>query len=147
MPLRADGRRVAADNLHITLLFMGNIAAHQRDGLCTTSISAPGFSLTLDKLGWWRGPRVIWLAPTTVPAEILSLVSNLAELAADRGIELDNRPYQPHMTLARNITRKPGLPDPAPVHWQVDRFCLVESITSQAGPRYTVLKTWPLTST
>ena len=140
------GRRETTANLHITLLFLGSIAAAERDRLVTGTAAIVGtpFSLELDHCGWWRTARVAWLAPTRIPAPLLQLASDLRQLAHAAGIRTDERPYRPHMTLARKVNRAPGHVEFPPVRWDIDGFSLLESSPGGAGSRYRQLARWPL---
>lgn len=148
VPLK-DGKRVAAENLHITLVFLGPVTADQRS--CVESVAAAvqgkGFRLTLDRIGHWPKPRVLWAGSSAAPAELLALVQALTEGLKRCGFTPEARPFQAHLTLARKVSRvKPGL-IMEPVAWQVDRFCLVRSLTLPEGAKYEVVASWPLAET
>lgn len=148
VPLK-DGKRVAAENLHITLAFLGSVTADRRG--CVESVAAAirgtGFRLTLDRIGHWPKPRVLWAGSSATPAELLALVQALTEGLRRCGFKPEARPFQAHLTLARKVSHvKPGL-TMEPVVWQVDRFCLVRSSTLPEGAKYEVLASWPLTET
>jgi hypothetical protein len=54
---------VAADNLHLTLAFLGEVSADKQRALAALAgrIRQPGFTLTLDDAGQWLRSRVVWL--------------------------------------------------------------------------------------
>jgi 2'-5' RNA ligase len=61
------------------------------------------------------------------------------------GFAPDSREYRAHVTLARKVHSGPRAPLPIdPIAWQVERFCLVESLTDRFGVRYQVLQSWEL---
>jgi 2'-5' RNA ligase len=139
-------RRVPEANLHATLLFLGNQPGARVDRL-VDALPAPGadpdvvgFTLRLDRFGWFARARVAWLGGPPVPAG-RALVSFLGEAAQRLGADVDRRTWVPHVTLFRDVRRRPVLPVPDPLDWPVDRFSLVESIP---GRPYQVLRTWPL---
>ena len=140
------GRIVPGQNLHITLAFLGSldseVVSNLRQG--AASINTGPFSLQLDELGWWRKPRVIWLAASQVPAALLELVTALNSLLLPQGIRPDSRPYQAHLTVARKAAAKPRELDFKPIDWRISSFCLVQSNTLPAGAVYEVIETWPL---
>ena len=59
-----------------------------------------------------------------------------------KGFRAEERPYHPHVSLARGI-QSPFASEPIePLEWPVNDFCLVRS--EFRPTRYTVLRTWPL---
>lgn len=60
------GRPVAADNLHLTLAFLGEVSAENSGaGRLAGRLRQPGFTLTLDDAGQWLRSRVVWLEPAS----------------------------------------------------------------------------------
>ena len=142
------GRVVAAQNQHITLVYIGPASAEMRDCLCAQAdaIRCPPFELRLDQIGYWSRPRVVWLASSEVPPALASLYRELSERLRLCGHQPETRPFRPHATLVRKARRKPDMAVNEPVVWTVDRLCLVESLTDPAGVRYEVQRCWPLQS-
>ena len=142
------GRPVAAENLHITLSFLGRVAPEQQD--CVRQAAAAqawtAFVLVLDRLGHWPRPRVCWAGASRVPEPLLNLQAGLATALAGCGFEPDHRPYSPHVTLARKCPSRPSRALHRslrrPVVWRVDTLALVASETDPAGARYRVLERW-----
>jgi RNA 2',3'-cyclic 3'-phosphodiesterase len=144
---RRLGRRVAIENYHITLVFLGSVNAEQRPVLeeAAATVNACQFELDLRRFGHWPGPRVIWLAPAHMPPELLSLAYGLRSAAGKCGLQPDQRPYEAHMTLRRKVLRPPPRwPVIGTIRWRVRRFALVASETNETGPVYTVLQDWSL---
>lgn len=144
---RRLGRPVAIENYHITLVFLGAVASDQQQMLEAAAGEADSgqFELELQRFGYWPGPRVLWLAPLHLPPELLSLAYRLRTASEHCGLQPDQRPYQPHLTLRRKVPRQPpAWPDINPVRWQVTRFALIASETNADGPVYTVLRDWSL---
>jgi 2'-5' RNA ligase len=141
-----QAKRVAAENLHITLAFPGNVTARVQACLeeAAGRISGAPFELSIDRLGYWPGPRILWAAPSVTPPELWSLAATLREVLAACGLEPENRPYQAHITLARKASRALTVTRTTPIPWSIRQFCLVESVSEPAGVRYRVLRTWPL---
>jgi len=143
------GRRVKpvpAENLHITLAFAGPVTAAVRDCLATAAggIRAAPFALTLDHVGHWPRPRILWLGPTHTPAGLWSLVGALNGVFDGCGLQRETRPFQAHVTLARKVRRAPPLAVAAPVAWSISDFSLVESVTGVRGASYRRLVSWKL---
>ena len=132
------GRRVSVDNLHITLVFLGNIDDKKKACLLASAgrINYSPVNLYLDQLGWWKMAQVVWLAPSAAPGELGALAGELAGIAARCGIQVDDRPYRPHMTLLRKVRKNPHLPAITPVHWTISKFTLVESVNTPDGVKY-----------
>lgn len=139
------GRRMRADTLHLTLAFLGNVAAEVRDALLPhmDAIHAEGFSLRLDHAGHWSHNRVGWLGCNTPPTQLRALADRLRVALRAAGVSFDANPFVPHVTLLRN-TAGGVAPDFEPVDWHAKDFALIASETGEAGAHYTVLRRWPL---
>jgi len=144
--IQDQGRRVVPDNLHVTLAFPGNVTAGVQACLeeAAGRVSGAPFSLAIDRLGYWPGPRIIWAAPSYTPPELWSLATELRGVLAGCGLEPEDRPYQAHITLVRKAGRKFPVTRIAPIPWSISEFCLVESVSGPDGVRYLVLRAWPL---
>lgn len=144
---RRGGRAVAAEKLHLTLLFIGEADAAQQACLEAAAgrVCAPAFDMVLDEQGGFARSRVAWLGMSELPPALLQLHSRLqSALAAECGIEPEHRPYVPHVTLRRRARpfRRERLADP--LSWPVRDFVLVASQLTPEGSRYEVLRRWPL---
>jgi len=140
------GRAVRADNLHLTLVFLGATPASRRQCIerAVSGVRTSGFELPLDRLGYWRKPEVLWMGGSA-PAPLAALVQVLQSIVLGCGGKADNRPFEAHLTLFRKVRRAPRpLPAVPPIRWQVESFVLVESLTDPAGAQYAVLREWPL---
>ncbi len=137
---------VAAANLHMTLVFLGGCTAEelQCSRTAAAGVVAEGFELTLDCLGGWSRARVQWLGPSGVPAVLPELVVQLQQVLAGCGFALEQRPYVPHVTLARKVRKPESRSGLEAVHWPVRDFVLVESVSVRGGVEYRVLDRWPL---
>ncbi|HLB31888.1 MAG TPA: 2'-5' RNA ligase family protein [Gammaproteobacteria bacterium] len=91
-------------------------------------------------------PRVLWLAPTLNPDPLSRLVEGLSDMAKRRGIPLDERPYNSHLTIARKVRDFEGAAVFKPVKWLVGEFRLLESKSLKSGVVYVPLAAWPLTA-
>jgi 2'-5' RNA ligase len=141
-----EGRRVPARNLHLTLVFLGQVedalAARLMDG--AGGVSGTPFALDFDHAGSFRGSGVAWLAPAECPPELLDLVARLRDLSTRCGIATEDRPYRPHLTIARKLKRGLRPAEFPSIHWQINSFCLVQSDPGEAGSEYTIRQVWPL---
>jgi 2'-5' RNA ligase len=142
------GRPVAAENIHLTLAFLGQTSPAQRRFMehWAESRAHLAFSLSLDRFGHWPGPRVLWLGPSQWPRELDTLVACLAEGMSQCGLSPDKRRYTPHVTLLRKASGMPLFLPEVNLHWQTKRFVLCESRSGEEGVRYRVLRHWDLIS-
>ncbi len=140
-----DGRGMQPGNLHITLNFLGSIDADTRDcmELAAADIALPPFELTLDHFGYWPRPKVMWLGCRETPEPLAQLAEELNRAGEACGLQPENRPYHPHLTLLRKAKRAPQSPAPE-LLWQVNEFVLVESVSVPKGVEYRVVRRWPL---
>ncbi len=138
-------KRVLPHNLHVTLVFLGQVDAETELVIkqSAATISAQPFTLIFDCLSYWSRPRILCLSSRqAIPEAASALVSALAAMAAECGLQTDTRPYTPHITLARHAR---FLPDAQfePIVWRAEAFCLVESCSEPDGVRYQVIQQWP----
>ena len=140
------GRRVPASNLHITLAFLGAVDDARLAVVLAVGDRVQGrrFSIEFTEQGWWPGPKVAWIAPAAVPSPLQALVDDLRRGVAEAGLSSDARPYRPHLTIARKVSRKPAVQRLDPLLWAVPGFALVASVTAPAGAVYEVLRQWSL---
>ena len=147
--LEGGARAVPPERLHLTLLFLGGVEEPARACLeeAAGRLALPGpFTLRLDRLGHWAGPRVLW-AGGEAPAPLLELVGGLRRAAQGCALAVEERPFALHLTLFRKVRRPPPLPPPPrPLRWTVGGFVLAASRTLPDGARYELLRRWPLPS-
>lgn len=133
-------------NLHLTLAFVGNVTADQRACMeaAAATVNGRSFAVTLDQLGFWPRPRVLWAGVEAVPAALEELVADLNSALAICGYQPETRPFRAHVTLARKVSRPPRQIAIAPIRWTVRDFCLAQSVSGERGSEYRVLGRWPL---
>jgi 2'-5' RNA ligase len=143
---RGVGRPQRPDQLHVTLLFLGDVPEHRLAEVHAAAQASPGatFTIVFDSLEHWRKPRVLCLVATEVPPPLAALVGALNAALATRQLPGDDRPFRPHLTLARKLARFDGPTGIEPLSWPATTFALVESRPDPAGARYEVLGSWPL---
>lgn len=135
-------RLVPGQNLHITLAFLGDID-RSKQNIVTELISegnlGKSFSMSLDKVGYWPQPQVLWLGSENPPQEIGVLAGKCRRIANRAGIRVGGKRFEPHITLAR----KPSMPPQAPLlspsfsaHFNALQLC--ESFLDRRGARYVV---------
>ena len=101
-------RWVDPDTLHLTLSFLGELDDAQLDNAIqattATAAEARTFTLHIGSLGTFgppRSPRVVWSGVTGDTPRLLSLQKQLTARLAEQGFPPEDRPYSPHLTLAR----------------------------------------------
>ena len=142
----AHGHPVAEHNLHLTLVFLGNITADTRNCLSAAAaeLHVPHFTLTLDQTGYWPKPRTVWLGVNHIPDALLALVAGLNAALTKCGLTPERRSYQPHITLLRKVEQPQGKLLLQPLEWKAESFCLVESSSEPDGVVYRILNSWNL---
>lgn len=100
-------RWIPPQNIHLTLKFLGNIAASHMDFLKQllhqSADSHQPFDVQIGGIGSFPNsklPRVLW-AGVHAPADLASLQKNIEAGAARLGYEKEARPFSPHLTLGR----------------------------------------------
>lgn len=150
---------VRADNLHVTLKFLGEVPESQVANICDALKSA---SLTgrarvhVDGLEFFppRGPvRVIALALKGEVELIHQIFQEIERTTAEIGFASEGRRFAPHITLARarrtiHGSARQTLPPMlrwagAPPAFEVTSFSLIESKLGPGGPQYLRLATFP----
>jgi len=144
---RGGGRPVRPENFHLTLAFLGEVSSERRACVerAADRVRAPGFELVLERIGYWRRARVVWLGPAERAPEPPALVPALWSALEECGYSAETRPFFPHLTLVRKANRGPRGESVDPVVWPVTDFVLVASRMASEGVRYEVLRRWPLT--
>ncbi|TWI52700.1 2'-5' RNA ligase [Pseudomonas duriflava] len=139
------GRLIPAENLHITLAFLGEIPQARLNELLQIgeSLHSSCFEITLDRFECWAH-GLICLLPTHKPVALEYLAKEMAERLTQSGYKIDTRRYKAHLTIAR---KSPSRPKQAPsISWTVDRFVLYMSKNDGGRSLYLKLKEWPMTS-
>ena len=153
-------RPVPAGALHLTLEFLGDV----RQDSTATVIEAMDEAASLGRGGRMQvhgvgtfpprgAPRVVWLGVRE--AEPIRLTVELLRAALDdRSFGGDRRPWSAHLTVARiRGPAPPGLSELLSAHrdtaWtshRADRFHLIASTLTPAGPTYQVVHSSHLTA-
>ena len=129
----ARARRTRPERLHLTLHFLGNVPAERVPELRSAlAMKWTGCELALDCACVWAGGIAV-LEATQLPAELAQLHAALAERLRAMEIPVEERPYRPHVTLARKAQ---GAVPPAftPLRWTAGpRYALVRSVGGGGG--------------
>lgn len=158
------GRFPAKENLHLTLQFLGEtpesrITDISRRLEAVASRHVPFRLLMGDRLGYF-GPvasvRVVWLGVQGELTALSALRVSVSAAMREAGFVDEDRAYNPHITLARDVTFFSGteklqkgwidffVGQISPV--EVRQFSLISSILEEGKPRYRVIKSFSLES-
>lgn len=98
---------IPEDNLHLSLVFLGDVSENRLDDviLCLQSAASgtAEFAVTVTGPGWFgspRSPRVLW-AGIREEKGLAGLQARLNGELRALGFPTEDRPYVPHITLAR----------------------------------------------
>lgn len=137
-------RRVAAANLHLTLAFIGALAAHDAHALAAAlrgigNDAFASFTWTLDRVGRFDRARVLWAGGG--PNPILDRYADcVRSLLRKWGVPFDERPFASHVTVFRSARSGVALPEfRHTVSWPVSRPQLMQSLGAVNGVRYVVV--------
>ncbi|MBT3013701.1 MAG: RNA 2',3'-cyclic phosphodiesterase [Candidatus Thiodiazotropha sp. (ex Lucina aurantia)] len=142
-----EGRRHNAKDLHMTLVFLGQIAPSQKRCIedVADGIRGAPIELSIDRTGYWSRPRIFWASPGETPPALSQLVVDLNNGLTGCGHEPEERSYKPHVTLYRKARRVVPQQLAEPIVWQVNEFVLASSANpGSSGTRYQVLRRWAL---
>jgi len=140
-----DAKAVIRSNLHITLLFLGNIDSGKEAIIRqeAATIYVPKFSLKFDQLNFWQKLKVLCLTASEFNPKLITLVESLSNLAKKLEIVIDKRPFTPHITLVKKA-KGIVLQKFDPIIWHSGSFCLVESCSQINGVEYRVIDQWKI---
>jgi 2'-5' RNA ligase len=156
-----DLKWVKVDNIHLTVVFMGNIRSEdvraiekEAGDVC---FRFEPFKIALKGLGVFpniRRPRVLWLGLETETERISAFRDSLQERLLTFGVKEEKRAFAPHLTLGR--FRKPERHDPllgdiisryadikTPVG-RLEELVMFKSELRPGGAEYTKLNAFPL---
>ncbi len=157
--LRAALPRVRAswertEKLHLTLKFFGNVEPARAPALSLAldraADSTNAFNLSIADAGSFPThgpPRVLWLGVRDSSNTLAQLHQALENECAAAGFPREERPYHPHLTLAR-LRSPTGTRELASLHKEtgfpaldltVNEIILMRSHLDPNGSRYTVL--------
>jgi len=142
-----DGRWQRPDQWHVTLEFLGDVAPQRLASLHAAAgqVRLRTLSIVFDRVEHWRKPQVLCLAASSVPDALADVVNELRAALSREGFSPDQRPFRPHVTLARKVRSAESTTFDQPIVWRADRFALVRSVTAPAGSRYEPLGWWNCT--
>jgi RNA 2',3'-cyclic 3'-phosphodiesterase len=137
-------------NMHITLSFLGPVHDARRDAIeqALVAIRAPRFHVELDGIGTFERVGVLFAGVKHTSA-LVALAGHVIAAMETIGFPREERPYSPHVTLARTRDRlhlRSNPPDDPAFRQRFDaiQFRLYQSLTLPGGAQYQVLRSFPL---
>jgi 2'-5' RNA ligase len=149
-------RWVASDSWHLTLAFLGEVDEAQLADVRVRLAEAVGrhSSLSLHFAGGGRfGDRVLYTRVEGDRLPLSELAGSVTAAGLRSGLDVDDRPYLPHLTLARSgggVDLRPlvaSLASYAGPVWTADRVQLMESRRPDGAglpPSYVVVEEWAM---
>jgi len=136
-------KKVNPENLHVTLVFLGNVDTESEKMLKqhVSDIKVEPFVLHFDQLAFWSKPRILCLVTQHYDEQLLMLFNALKSKVEQCGIKIEKRPYMPHVTIARKAGELIEA-ETFSIDWPAQSFCLVESCGTADGVRYQVIQRW-----
>ena len=141
---RSGGKRVARGKIHLTLAFLGEMSVEREAAIrgVAARVSGAPIDARFDQAGcFWRA-RVAWAGTSEPAPALIDLQKRLAAELGKAGAVLEDRPFAPHVTLARRIERPIPVEALAPIAWRSRDFALVRS--ERDTGRYATLERWAL---
>jgi len=106
-----QGRFVKEEHMHLTLEFLGEIQNSRLDLIkeIMDGLDFGAFAFTLSQIGYFRRREgnIYWLGIKDIDA-LFNLQKKLHQSLIDKGFELEDREYKPHITIGREVKLKDG---------------------------------------
>ncbi|XOK62806.1 RNA 2',3'-cyclic phosphodiesterase [Paenibacillus elgii] len=150
---------VHPQDFHLTLQFLGDVARDRTERIAQAIAQAAKdtapFSLHFQGLGVFgkpNAPSVLWAGVQGEVEKLGQLQRRIVEAMEPLGFAAENRPYKPHLTLARKFTGPAGshaamldvaLPDEWQTPWRVEETVLYRSRLG-SRPMYERVASFPL---
>ncbi|MCE9685767.1 RNA 2',3'-cyclic phosphodiesterase [Shewanella sp. AS16] len=145
--LNRNAKPVAVANLHLTLAFLGQVPPTEMERLrkAVAKLHKPAFSLTLDRLRHWSGPKILCLSGEVADPGLAALASDSQRLCHELGLHCSEQAFIPHISLFRKVKQAPE-PVPEPISLTPHKLHLYESLSAEDGVHYQIIESWELTS-
>lgn len=114
-------------------------------------------SLSIKGIGGFpnlSNPRIVWCGIDGDTAKLRTIQKEIENIALYAGINRENRPYSPHITLGRKNTQTPLTQEEEKIltshslesePWYADKVILMKSELKPSGPIYTPLALFKFT--
>ncbi|HTU83658.1 MAG TPA: RNA 2',3'-cyclic phosphodiesterase [Candidatus Acidoferrales bacterium] len=146
-------RYESADNYHLTLAFLGNVAAgrfaQMTAALRRAANACAAFEICLDKLGAFpheRKPRIVFAGARRQGPKFAAMAATVRDVYRSEGFRLEGDAIA-HVTIARVKDPRRPLPpvEIQPIRFAVRSIALFESVLDpeRGSSRYTVVERAP----
>ena len=150
---------VTTERIHVTVRFIGHVENEQADAIreaLASPLDVPPFDVTVAGAGTFPPngpPRVVWAGLRNGRDGLVTIEKEVSARLARLGLESEDRPYNPHLTLARvreagglkSAALLDGISEAALGVSPVRAITLFESRLSPKGPTYLALQHTSLT--
>lgn len=157
-------KAIEPNNFHVTLAFLGLLENNQQacvEALVNQQhddiqqhlkllVAEPEFSLHLSTVAYFKKAQVLHLMPENCPNWLVYLNAAIVELSLRCNIALEQKRYQPHLSIYRkvkstlidtdHIIESTALKHPI----CIKSFSLYHSYSTESGVKYLPVKTWQL---
>jgi 2'-5' RNA ligase len=151
--LGGDLKPVGEENIHLTLKFLGDVSTLRLADVKSSlqQLAFPSFTAEIKGAGAFpnlKHMNVIWVGVNEGWTQVEQIYEQVEKLLSGVGFRRENRPFSPHITIARvRSGRKRDetanflqhLSDESFGTVTVNKVRLKQSILSSAGPKYSTL--------
>ena len=157
-----SGRLIPADNIHLTMKFLGetdiDLFDKIEDRLAHVGYLNIVFRVSICGIGVFpnlKHPRVIWLGLKSIPPELIKLKNDIETVIAPIGFPEEKREFLPHLTISRIKKKKLTEIEKKFIktnkkydigELEVNKIDFIESQLTSKGAVYTTLHSTYLTS-
>jgi 2'-5' RNA ligase len=151
-----ESKWARVEGLHVTLKFIGEVKEERLEAIkaALARVNAGPFQVAFEGIGFFpnaKSPRVFW-AGVQGGSDLPQLAQSVDQALAAIGYEPEEKPYHPHLTLARARDRElraltPLLEAEAQPQFgtmTAREFFLFQSHTGRGGSRYDKLEAFRL---
>ncbi len=118
---------VPDERLHLTLHFIGAVPRERLGALpAALALRCPAFEIGRGRAALWPKGLALWV-PDALPPAALALHGALGATLRAAGLPVEDRPFRPHVTLARKASGALPPAEPLALDWRVHDIALVES--------------------
>lgn len=140
----SDARFTNIGNLHMTITFIGEVGKNTVNKVvkatAETAAESKGFYMELGDISSFRrrNKHTVY-CKVRYSEELETLYELMRRKLENEGVEIDIKPFRPHITLARQAVKKRDFKDiHTPVHkCRVDDICVMESTRINGVLTYT----------